>query len=236
MKARIVVLLVTLAAVVFAAVFARVNVVKAQATQPLTIRFQETHYDQSGNVTDFRITTEALRSDGSFAKITQMQSNKPEHTPSGFFEQREILDRVKGLQINASPDLKMKATVPAATGAPDPPRWPSDCVRSGFRTDHQFDKNILGESTVYLVKEGPVGNGKQKITKEWRAPGLNCLLMQREYVITDGPHTSRSVTIALDLQKGEPAEALFTLPPDLVESTPSAMLRAVKEFERKQQQ
>jgi hypothetical protein len=59
-------------------------------------------------------------------------------------------------------------------------------------------------------------------------------MLEREYVIGEGTNASRTVTVALELRKGEPDESMFTLPPNLTESSPSEMLRAVKQFEGEQ--
>jgi hypothetical protein len=87
----------------------------------------------------------------------------------------------------------------------------------------QDPQTILGFTVVRKVLSQDRPGGKTTITESWLAPELGCLVMRKTHGVmeTSGTVLNFESVEAAHVMVGEPDAALFSIPDDFVERTPS---------------
>ncbi len=217
-------LLMVSAAALFVAAFwvARATMLKSQsaAFRPYIATVAESLYKGASDK-PFQTTywVEAMRDDGSEATARRVQA--PDHN---WYEERTILDLTDGKRISIDPITKSVTTYPLTARATSfYMASRTECARAaGIQA-----ANILGYNAVEIAfgATQEFGRpGRKVVSHEWEAPALGCLRLDQDVTFLDpqsGAVLGRRTVRVLTVTEGEPSAALFTIPVNYIERSPS---------------
>lgn len=199
-----------------------------RAPVALTVELRRSLLDDAGRIAFVREERIAVRKDGARAEEVVMWEDGPEgNTRSKEFESRTVWDVANGRRVSIFPMLGSKTT---ASLPPSPPAAAgSDCSREGepFSLAKPEAGEILGYPVVELSFAREQAEGSVMQVREWRAPALDCFPLRRTGVFKapDGAVKGRNRREAESVALGSPDLALFEIPEDYVERTPSEIYR-----------
>jgi hypothetical protein len=93
------------------------------------------------------------------------------------------------------------------------------CARAISAAPAEHER-ILGHDIIKLTEENRAPNNGKEVIEAWVAPELNCYPLRESDSLSYGPHNEIEVA---DLTEGEPPSAMFDVPPDYVERSPSQL-------------
>lgn len=132
----------------------------------------------------------------------------------------EILDRRKGIQVFASPFLKLKTT--SYGTAEETRKWLQEqpgCTSQELEA--ALAPGAIVDSTYGKQVTRVQSNLHSGETREaWIAPSLNCYPLQMTLTSSTGAQQEHSV---IELQEGEPPDSAFDIPPEYLEASPLQM-------------
>jgi hypothetical protein len=157
----------------------------------------------------------ARRRDGSWVRDTKRQVMPH----GGWGDMRVVEDYARGTRTTVDPGTESLITYPY------PPNWVArlSAVPTSCSTDPNAQhETVLGYDTVIVQRNVPGPVGDQRRATYWRAPALNCFALKEEMILRcETCPGARNTREALLVSEGDPSSALFEIPANYVERTPS---------------
>ena len=176
------------------------------------------------------VVTTAVKPDGSHAIVTRRTLTPLNHS----FEMSSIFDASAGRRIDFDADLKMKSTVAARTGSIVLKAQPTCSAPKGVEKvapsgAFALMSSLQGVGVVPIATRAKVAD-RTIFRQALLAPSLGCMTLSEEIAVTgpDGSDQGVSRRVLQSVSFGAPNEALFQVPQDALEVSPSTIAQAAR--------
>jgi hypothetical protein len=177
----------------------------------------ERHFASKGDTGPVKVThiTFARMGDGSWVEAATIESPQ-----GGAGELISFVDVASARNVDLEPFTKSSMTFYLTPSELQHEVDRAESCPSAISAAPAEHERILGYEVVKLTEEDRAPNNGKEVTEAWVAPELNCYVLRKSASLSDGPHNEIEVT---DLTEGEPPPAMFDVPAEYVERSPSQL-------------
>lgn len=193
----------------------------AQATSwaPFTaVTVSQTYSNGSATPTATANHIHAVRADGSRVDVALREVG------GKLYRLSVVLDLALRRRVTVDPMTESTTTYPLSTALANRLATPETSCTSVANAPH---KSMLGYDVVEFKRTRPGPGGQTTVVDDWDATALNCFPLQRTVTMSSaGVVSFRRTATAISVAAGPPNSALFQVPGNYAERSPSQVFAA----------